>query len=290
MFAAFLLHGLDVHFFGVHPQATGVLQLLLVARSLVYLDVPPASVFPVLGLLFLPDRYGTVTKYERPSTFLLAVIEPHVHIAVERAGGGHFEFRSPAHPVDRVLMGVPLVQHLDVTFRKDDIFSVFLSSSAGNEGVVGGFVDGSLAHLLLLGLKGLLHVFLGRVEHLLLLKFVQERSYIPSLHVTELITSPDDPFLGVVIDGSDGEVSVFRRLRLGQADLLSLSVNSLSVLMRDLLLSVELSLSAEEGALNITRRNSVEVEVAFNISRDYAVGVLDKLADKHTGRVGVIGQ
>lgn len=215
LFAAFLLHGLDVHFFGVHPQTTGFLQLLLVARSLVYFDVPPASVFPVLGLLFLPGRYGTVTEDERPSTFLLAVVEPHVYIAVKRAGGGDLEFRSPAHPVDRVLMGVPLVQHLHITFSKNDIFSVFLSSSTGNEGVVAGLVDGGLAHLLLLSLKGLLHVFLGRVEHLFLLEFVKERADIPSLHVTELITSPDDPFLGVIVDGSDREVSVLRGLGLG---------------------------------------------------------------------------
>jgi hypothetical protein len=124
--------------------------------------VPPASVFPVLGLVFGSDRYCTVTKDERSSTLLLTFVEPHVHIAVERTGGGDLELGSPADPVDSVLMGVPLVEHSHVIFLEHDVFSILLSTGSSDEGL-GCLVGSALAHLLLLGLKGLFHLFLGRV-------------------------------------------------------------------------------------------------------------------------------
>jgi len=216
----------------------------------------------------------------------LAVIEPHVDVTVEGAGGAHLEFRRPAYPVDGVLVGMPLVQHLHIIVLKHDVFSTLLSSSAGNESLLH-LASSTLTHLLCLCLKCLLHVFFGGMQHLFLSKLIEKVSNIPSLHVTQLVTSPDNSFLWIVVNGSDGEVSHLRGLRLREANLNTIN-SGLSTLMRDLLLNIQFSLSAEQSVFNITRRNCVEVKVAFNISSDYAVSALDKLADEHRGELRVI--
>lgn len=151
--SALLLHGFDIHFLSVGPKFSGVFEFLFIASSLVYFDVPPSSVFHVLGLVFLPNRYGTVTKDEGTSTLVLAVVEPHVDIAVERARGSDLEFRRPADPVNSVLMGTPLVEHFHVTFLElDFLFVLHLDTSSSYKRIFLLFGRKLTAHLLLLGL------------------------------------------------------------------------------------------------------------------------------------------
>lgn len=83
---------------------------MFVASSLIHFNVPSASVLPVLRLVLLPSRDSAVAEDERASTLLLRVIEPHVDVAIEGARSSYLKFRSPAHPVDGILMRVPLVQ------------------------------------------------------------------------------------------------------------------------------------------------------------------------------------
>lgn len=71
-----------------------------------------------------------------------------------------------------------------------NVFSCLLSPSASDEGVISLLLG--LSHLLLLGLLGLLHVLFSSVKHFLLFKLVKKVSDVPPLHVTELITSPDN--------------------------------------------------------------------------------------------------
>lgn len=249
--------------------------------------MPPALEFPVLRLVFLASRYSAVTEDQGSSTFFLAFVEPHVDVTVEGARGSHLKLRGPADPVNSVLMCVPLVQHYHVIFLEDYIFRVLLSAGACDEGLI--LLWSTLAHLLSLGLSSFLHVFLGGMERLLLLQFVQKYSDVPSLHVAELVTSPYNSLLRVIVNSSDREVSVLRSLVLGKAD--SHSINrSLTSLVRNLLFHIQFSLSAEESVFDIARRNCVEIKKALNIGCDYAVGVLDELADEHAGQVRVIGQ
>jgi len=172
LLAALILHGFDVHLLSIAPEFPGVLKFLFIASSFVHFDVPPSSVFHELRLVFLPNRYGTVSKNQGSSTFVLAIVEPHVDIAVERTRGSDLQFRRPADPVNGVLMRTPLVQHFHIVVLENDVFSLLLLSSFRYEGSLG-FGSSLTTHLLLLSLVGFLLFFLGGVKQLFLRKLVE---------------------------------------------------------------------------------------------------------------------
>jgi len=231
--------------------------------------MPPVAVASEFGGVLLPGRHSPVTEDEGAGPLVLLISKPHVDIAVKRTGRSNLEISRPTDPVNSICVSFPLVSPGHIRRLKHNLIFILLIVSPCNESTFS-----CLAHRLLLSNRLFLELLCVIVSDLLLLQLIQQLTNVPLLHVAQLITRPEHPLFGVVVDGADGEVDNL--------------TGWLALRHCDLFVLIYFTDTGKESVLDIAGSYCVEVQESINIGRYNTVCILKEFTDHNTRWIRLI--